>query len=558
VASAAGADAVVWSPEVAFARLVLSVSAPGGQVIERSYAPGETVAFSLFDRAGQLRPDGDYIWELRLVPVLDPATKTALAAARRTGDDTIAEALRAAGKLPRVSVQSGSFAVAGGELVTPGLTEGTEGASAPISDDELVSVVDASLTPVFDATTVIGGDLTVHNSLCVGFDCTSSETFGFDTIRLKENSTRIKFEDTSAAGFPSSDWQLTANDSASGGANKFSIEDISGARVPFTVLANAPTDSVFVASSGRVGFRTATPVLDLHVKTGNTPGLRLEQDGSSGFLPQAWDVAGNETSFFIRDVTGGSRLPFRIQPGAPSSSLFINTAGDLGVGTSGPTAPIHVVRNGTSANAAFLLQNTGGTSPQQWFFQNQAANGAFVVTPNASGTNAPLKVFPGAPENSITIGQNGGGNSPRVGIHRVTSVQHPLQVGTDATNGNGAHVTAAGIWTDGSSRTHKDGIVELAAGDALDAVMSLQPVRYRGKEDTSGEEYLGFIAEDVPDLVAMNARDSLSPMDIVAALTRVVQLQQQDNTALAARLAALEAELDALRGQLAPGTSPTP
>ena len=73
------------------------------------------------------------------------------------------------------------------------------------------------------------------------------------------------------------------------------------------------------ASAGRIGFGTATPVLDLHVVSGNTPALRLEQDGSSGFTAQTWDVAGNEAVFFIRDVTSGSRLPFKIQPGAPTT-----------------------------------------------------------------------------------------------------------------------------------------------------------------------------------------------------------------------------------------------
>src|SRR5215216_2632152 len=76
------------------------------------------------------------------------------------------------------------------------------------------------------ADTVIPDDLIVQGSACVGFDCVDGETFGFDTIRLKENSTRIKFDDTStSAGFPNNDWQLTANDSASGGLNKFSIEN---------------------------------------------------------------------------------------------------------------------------------------------------------------------------------------------------------------------------------------------------------------------------------------------------------------------------------------------
>src|SRR5437868_3547540 len=108
------------------------------------------------------------------------------------------------------------------------------------------------------ADTVIPDDLIVQGSACVGLDCVDGEAFGFDTIRLKENNTRIKFDDTSTSpGFPNNDWQLTANDSASGGLNKFSVENTTVGTVPFTVVGPAPTNSLFIDSTGRVGLRTA-------------------------------------------------------------------------------------------------------------------------------------------------------------------------------------------------------------------------------------------------------------------------------------------------------------
>src|SRR4051812_8424299 len=123
---------------------------------------------------------------------------------------------------------------------------------------------------------VIPDDLIVQGSACVGLDCVDGEAFGFDTIRLKENNTRNKFDDTSTSpGFPNNDWQLTANDSASGGLNKFSIENITTATVPFTIVGAAPTNSLFVDSTGRVGLRTSTPGLDLHISTSNTPAQRF-------------------------------------------------------------------------------------------------------------------------------------------------------------------------------------------------------------------------------------------------------------------------------------------
>ncbi len=194
------------------------------------------------------------------------------------------------------------------------------------------------------ADQVILDDLIIDGSICSGMDCVNGESFGFDTLRLKENNLRIKAQDTSStSSFPSNDWQITFNDSANGGQNKFSIDDIDGGRTPFTLEAGAPNNSLYVDDGGKLGLGTSTPVVNLHVVSGNSPTLRLEQNGSSGFTPQAWDLAGNEANFFIRDVTNGSTLPFRIRPGAPSSSIDIASDGDVGIGTDSPDAGLHIL-----------------------------------------------------------------------------------------------------------------------------------------------------------------------------------------------------------------------
>jgi len=215
------------------------------------------------------------------------------------------------------------------------------------------------------ADQVILDDLIVDGSICVGLDCVNGESFGFDTLRLKENNLRIRAVDTSStASFPTRDWQITFNDSSNGGADKFSIDDIDGGRTPFTIEANAPSHSLFVDDGGRLGFGTSTPVADLHVKSGNTPTLRLEQDGSSGFTPQTWDLAGNEANIFIRDATNGSTLPFRLRPGAPTSALDIAATGRVGLRTSSPDASLEVNANSTTVgggNVALKVAKGDGT-----------------------------------------------------------------------------------------------------------------------------------------------------------------------------------------------------
>ncbi len=229
-------------------------------------------------------------------------------------------------------------------------------------------------------------DVIVSLSLCVGQDCVNGESFGFDTIRLKENNLRIRAVDTSnSASFPSRDWQITFNDSANGGANKFSIDDIDGGRTPFTLEAGAPSHSLYVDDAGRVGLGTNNPVVELHIPDGDTPTLRLEQNGSSGFTPQTWDVAGNETNFFVRDATNGSKLPFKIRPSAPTNSIYVNTDGNIGFGTASPTQPLHISGDGSQRRGIRLEQTTAATKWDINNYETGAAEGAGNLGINLGG-----------------------------------------------------------------------------------------------------------------------------------------------------------------------------
>jgi len=524
-------------------RMALRITGPDDFVLERTLPAQDAIAVPL---GANSLTDGQYRYEVRLLPekYLDRAEEGRSSAAR-DGQE---------------SVVAGSFRVENGAIVRP--SEVSE-PDATASRRRPAGALEApSIVPEPNGVNLTNGDGIIRNSLCVGFDCPNSPSFSDTTILLMENNTRIKFDDTSTiSGFPNRDWQLQANDSTSGGLNRFAIRDCGNSsqggcsgNIPFTIEGGTPANSVYLDSTGRVGFGTSTPVLQMHTVNSNTPGLRLDQSGSGGFAPQIWDVAGNETNFFVRDVTSGSRLPLRIRPGAPTSSIDINGSGDVGIGTASPAAPVDIVRNGTT-NAGFRLENTGGTVPSTWFFSNQSSNGAFIISP--TGGAAPVKVFTDATQNSIVIGSKEGTGAQVVGIHKINNLTFPLEVGTNATDGNGAHVTAAGVWTNGSSRVNKIDIENLSTDDALAAVMGLNPVRYKGNGSPDNEEYIGFIAEDVPALVAQNDRASLSPMDIVAVLTKVVQLEKVRNDELEARVAQLEAELARLAA-LAGGPAPTP
>jgi len=60
---------------------------------------------------------------------------------------------------------------------------------------------------------------------------------------------------------------------------------------------------------------------------------------------------------------------------------------------------------------------------------------------------------------------------------------------------------------------------------------------------SSDERHVGFIAEDVPELVASKDKKGMSSMDVVAVLTKVVQEQQKTIAELSKKLDKLEREL---------------
>jgi hypothetical protein len=173
----------------------------------------------------------------------------------------------------------------------------------------------------------------------------------------------------------------------------------------------------------------------------------------------------------------------------------------------------------------------GGSADSVGGDYSLAAGRQVIVDSSADYTFAFGRGFSTSTPNAVIFHNT---TSPiRVGIGN-TAPTHLIDVG-----GSGAYCDG-GNWVDGSSREYKSGIKELTVEQALEAFSRLSPVTYRYKLDP-GEECVGFIAEDVPDLVATKDRKGLSPMDIVAVLTRVVQNQQREIEALRREVEALKA-----------------
>jgi hypothetical protein len=108
-------------------------------------------------------------------------------------------------------------------------------------------------------------------------------------------------------------------------------------------------------------------------------------------------------------------------------------------------------------------------------------------------------------------------------------------VGTDGTNGNGAHLTAGGNWTNGSSRTFKENFESLDSQELLAKISGLPVEAWQYKD--SDERHIGPVSEDFVEVFDVGtvrrdgSRDNyyLSPGDVAGvALAGVKELNQQD------------------------------
>jgi hypothetical protein len=385
------ARAIEWRPaveRVTTATSMLSVQRPDGEVIAETFAAGRNPMLALDGLA-----DGQYSYELRM-----PQT------------DSVPV------------VETGSFTLAHGAIVP-------------------ASTLERHLRPSVE--TLFADFVSAQGGVCAGADCTSTETFGLATAKVKANNTRFKFEDTStSAGFPTTDWQLSANDTFSGGLNKFFLEDLTAVTVPFLVEGGTPTNALYVDSTGRIGLGTSTPAKDLTISVPVSAGIQMEQT-TSPF--QAWDIIANAANFYVRDVNHEGN-PFIIKTTAPNNTLVLDTTGNIGLGVATP---------------AYAIQHSSGARLD------------------------------------------------------------------------------AGNWINASSRAVKQDIHALDRDAAFDTLRALEPVTFAYKANPA-ETNVGFIAEDVPALVATADRKGLSSMDIVAVLTKVVKEQQRTIEELQKRMQQIE------------------
>ena len=260
---------------------------------------------------------------------------------------------------------------------------------------------------------------------------------------------------------------------------------------------------------GNVGIGTASPSSQFHVAgRGGARNVFVSNTGSS--------VNNPAEIYFQRNFTGNrddqtksaavgidNTRDFFIWLNG-SDRFNINSTGNVGIGTKSPTLPLEIQGPGNA------FQDLGME------FDNTTSGQRFVIYNDGTGGSESFNIAQPTERPSLTIRATGNPGNVGIGTAAPTERLH--------VEGN---IVASGTIGPVSSRVFKKDIAYVSTKEAIDTLKVLNPIKFKYKEDNSGEEHLGFIAEDVPELVSTQSRNHLSLMDFTAMLTKVVQEQQR-------------------------------
>jgi hypothetical protein len=101
-----------------------------------------------------------------------------------------------------------------------------------------------------------------------------------------------------------------------------------------------------------------------------------------------------------------------------------------------------------------------------------------------------------------------------------------------------------------SSHTLKENIIDLSNQEVTQILQGLIPVKFTYKSDQDQTLHFGFIAEDVPEAIASEDKQSIDLMNIIASLTKVVKNHQEEIVMLIKILKQQKGEIDNLNNKI--------
>lgn len=373
------------------------------------------------------------------------------------------------------------------------------------------------------------------------------------------------------------DLQVAGNLNVTGALNATAIQQ-NGA--PLRLSQWQDGDSGISYTGDNVGIGTAQPQNKLHVYTPGIHGSHILAGDHTLTLKGVNDpVAYHPALPYIQWLEGTDVRAMYLGWGQTSGPKWIDlglengynlsiTGGNVGIGTAAPEAALDVrgairagnsdlyftktdhahtgvgnqagyaaIENAANFDALMILGRAGtaqGRSVRLWDYLQ--VNGNLDVTGQIRGQLAGLDVAPNFTAfvrcADFVIGGIPGRGHPRramVAWESVLEINH---------NGDWPRVTIQNL-ANGSSQERKENITQLTLQAAQQVLHQLNPVEFSVKTDPEHQLRSGFIAEESPNLVATSDHKAIFVDGIVAILTKVVQQQCLEITALKSQLTAL-------------------
>jgi hypothetical protein len=438
----------------------------------------------------------------------------------------------------------------------------------------------ANFLTKWTGTSTVSNSLIFDNGTNVGIGTVSPSTLLHINGTARISST-LRLEGNITVGSDATQWILSGV--ANGGAIwQKSNGSAGGSDDRYLRLGNIDNNGtanyVMTIFNSNVGIGTTAPTVTLDVTgAAKFSGVATAKsfsvvgtNGYSGQIIQQGDIFGSAATNLLIQSTTSNGIGF-LTNGGTTFNMFINSSGNVGVGTTSPSYTLDIVKAATNS---IRVQNTADNTDAYLQTQNTAgaslfginATGPYIYTAQALAmqfyTNniERVRITSGG---KFFIGTTSGSSATVFSVNSLHCKGEIVSIGdqagfffenrsggvTNSSNwfgwyniggqtyfynpavGNIATInSSSGAYTALSDVNKKKDFEESKIG--LNEILKLKPKLFRFKTDYHTEKDLGFIAQDVKEFIPQayiengegnNKFIGLNQMPLIAALTKAVQ-----------------------------------
>ncbi len=363
---------------------------------------------------------------------------------------------------------------------------------------------------------------------------TASDTFAALAITPTQNgaSARMTVSTTSDA------FRIGVNDDGTSFLNPFSID------------LNAPNNALSIASDGDVGIGVSEDSVaagvDLHIAGGGA--VLLDAAGTTG----DWTIDAGTPGL---EFENGGTTVVQFDNGAPADSLVVAGDGSVGVGSSVPSSPLHILRS--DGTAAMTVEETSGTVAVRQMMNLQNNGGIRFSLDNTAGSRWDFNNDAGG-NFSISVVGTGGSEFRVTPAGQVIAGPGGLVRFNLTPAGN---LIIQGALTQGSDRDIKENFQAVDCDEILAKVSELPVTTWNYKHDEDEVRHIGPVAQDFRAAFGLGHDDvSITTLDTdgvalasIKALNQKLEREAEEKDAkiatLEERLQAMEKAIEALTAQ---------